>query len=105
MALLEIKKKGRLRLMARPMLLEPIVHKDCVIATAAYGSPAAAQVVTLRRWRDDYLRQSAFGRAFIRVYYAVSPGIAAVVRRSEFLRKTVRVLLKPVVTAISRRLK
>ncbi len=45
----------------------------CYIVTAVYGSYDCPEVWTLRRFRDDSLARSVFGRAFIRVYYAVSP--------------------------------
>lgn len=47
----------------------------CYIATAVYGSYDCAEVWTLRRYRDNYLRQTLPGRVFIRVYYAISPAV------------------------------
>jgi len=45
----------------------------CYVATAVYGSYDCPQVWTLRRYRDNTLANSAFGRAFVKVYYTVSP--------------------------------
>ena len=45
----------------------------CYVATAVYGSDDCPQVWTLRRYRDDTLASTWYGRAFIRTYYAVSP--------------------------------
>lgn len=45
----------------------------CYIATAVYGSYDCPQVWTLRRYRDDTLAETWYGRAFIRAYYAISP--------------------------------
>lgn len=45
----------------------------CYVATAVYGSYDCPQVWTLRRYRDDTLAKTWYGRAFIRTYYAVSP--------------------------------
>lgn len=45
----------------------------CYIATAVYGSYDCPQVWTLRRYRDGVLANSLWGRAFIHVYYALSP--------------------------------
>lgn len=45
----------------------------CYVATAVYGSYDCPQVWTLRRYRDDTLAQTTYGRAFIHIYYAVSP--------------------------------
>lgn len=47
----------------------------CYIATAVYGSYDCPQVWTLRRFRDDTLARSWYGRLFIIFYYAVSPHI------------------------------
>ncbi len=68
----------------------------CFIATAACGTPRHADVVVLREFRDTVLRDKAMGRAFIRVYEATSPGLAAVIARAPALQRLVRtVLVKP----------
>jgi len=72
----------------------------CFIATAAYGSAFEPHVESLRRFRDEYLRRSALGRAFIRFYYRYSPPVAAIVGRHASLRLVVRALLTPVVLVI-----
>lgn len=60
---------------AMPELSKPAQQKKsgCYVATAVYGSYDCPQVWTLRRYRDDILAQTWYGRAFIRTYYAVSP--------------------------------
>lgn len=45
----------------------------CYIATCVYGSYDCPQVWTLRRYRDDTLGATWYGRLFIRAYYAISP--------------------------------
>lgn len=45
----------------------------CYVATAVYGSYDCPQVWTLRRYRDNILAESWHGRAFIHLYYAISP--------------------------------
>lgn len=45
----------------------------CYIATCVYGSYDCPQVWTLRRFRDDTLGATWYGRLFIRTYYAISP--------------------------------
>ena len=52
--------------------------QGCYVATCVYGSYDCPQVWTLRRFRDDTLAQTWAGRAFIRLYYAVSPAIVRV---------------------------
>lgn len=48
-------------------------NAGCYVATAVYGSYDCPQVWTLRRYRDDTLAKTWYGRAFVRTYYAVSP--------------------------------
>ena len=45
----------------------------CYVATAVYGSYDCPEVWTLRRFRDDVLAETWYGRLFIRLYYATSP--------------------------------
>lgn len=47
--------------------------KGCYIATCVYGSYDCPSVWTLRRFRDQTLQKNWLGRAFIKVYYALSP--------------------------------
>lgn len=45
----------------------------CYVATCVYGSYDCPQVWTLRRYRDETLGSTWYGRCFIRTYYAISP--------------------------------
>ena len=47
--------------------------QGCYVATAVYGSYDCPEVWTLRRFRDNTLASTWYGRAFIRTYYAISP--------------------------------
>jgi hypothetical protein len=47
----------------------------CYVATAVYGSYDCPEVWTLRRFRDYSLSETWHGRAFIKLYYAVSPTV------------------------------
>ena len=74
----------------------PEVPQDtsaCYIATCVYGSYDCPQVWTLRRYRDNTLSATPFGRAFIRVYYAVSPKVVAVFGKNSLFRRFWRGIL------------
>ena len=60
--------------------------KGCYIATAVYGSYDCPQVWTLRRYRDFTLSRSAFGRLFIKFYYALSPTLVKLFGKQKWFR-------------------
>lgn len=69
----------------------------CFIATATYGSPLAPEVMVFRRFRDETLLSSPIGIAVVNFYYAISPPLAALIVKSNFLRTATRkLLLEPV---------
>jgi len=74
---------------------------ECFIATAAYGSLLAPNVVMLRCFRDRYLMESAAGRSLVKAYYRCSPPLARIIARSETLKAITRVLLLPVIAIVS----
>ena len=45
----------------------------CYVATAVYGTYDCPEVWTLRRFRDYELGETWYGRAFIKLYYTISP--------------------------------
>lgn len=71
----------------------------CFIATAAFGSALEPRVVTLQEFRDVYLRPSVSGRAFVELYYALSPSLADLIAADEDLRAGARAMLTPIADA------
>jgi hypothetical protein len=72
----------------------------CFIATAAYGSQLAPEIGLLCSFRDEYLSDNVPGKLLIKAYYKVSPPIAKLISRNDFLRAGARAYLKPVIKLI-----
>jgi len=68
-------------------------EKGCFIATAAYGTALADEVVVLRRFRDIYMMRGKFGRKLVHIYYTVSPAIAEAISNSALLKLHTRHIL------------
>lgn len=73
----------------------------CFIATVAYGSENAREVLVLRKFRDLYLLDNAPGRAFVRLYYRFSPPFASFIASRPALKRVVRTGLAPAVAFAS----
>lgn len=79
----------------------PSIPGVCFIATAAYGTETASQLVILRDFRDQVLLKSALGSRFVAAYYRLSPPVAAFIAKNNFLRAVVRAgLVDPVVNLL-----
>ena len=78
-------------------------HAGCFIATAAFGTPMAEEINTLRRFRDMEMASNLHGRHLIYLYYEVSPPVARIITRSESMKKFVRLNLKPIISSLESR--
>lgn len=72
----------------------------CYIATAVYGSYDCSEVWTLRRFRDDTLDRTWYGRAFIRTYYAISPTLVRWFGRNSWFQALFRPMLDRLVARL-----
>jgi hypothetical protein len=59
----------------------------CYIATCVYGSYDCPQVWILRRYRDEKLGSSWFGKIFIKIYYAISPTLVKIFGKTRWFKK------------------
>ena len=59
--------------------------------------------MTLRRFRDETLRNSAFGRWFIRTYYRLSPPVAEKLKNAKRINAFVRSILDKWVERLNRK--
>jgi len=69
----------------------------CFIATAAFGTPLAEEVIVLKKFRDNVLLKTVSGKEFVRFYYAFSPPIADFIRNKSLLKTIVREYLEPLI--------
>jgi len=72
----------------------------CFVATAAYGSLLANEVVALRSFRDRFLRTHATGEILVESYYTFGPALAKLIVGSPLLRRTARAALAPAVDMV-----
>jgi hypothetical protein len=73
----------------------------CYIATMVYGSYDSPEVMILRNYRDQKLKQHLFGRIFIKTYYFVSPPFVSLTKDIPFVHKPIRYLLNKIIKCIS----
>lgn len=71
--------------------------EGCYIATAVYGSYQHPSVLILRKFRDQYLKQKVFGRAFIKIYYYFSPKITSIFHGKNKINSISKKILNKVV--------
>jgi hypothetical protein len=76
---------------------------SCFIATAAYGTPMAREINTLRRFRDSKMEPNSVGCYLIKLYYSTSPPLARVISRSKNMRAFVRMNLKQIIRFLESR--
>lgn len=77
--------------------------EGCYIATAVYGSYDCPPVWTLRRFRDEILKPTWYGRAFIKFYYKTSPTLVKWFGKMNWFNKFFRGILDPMVDRLNKK--
>lgn len=62
-------------------------RQGCYVATCIYGSYNCPEVWVLRRYRDNTLCSTWYGRLFIRMYYAISPALVKWFGHTKWFKK------------------
>ena len=78
-------------------LLDESLHyeeRGCFVATAAFNADDCIEVMTLRKYRDNYLSSRIIGRSFIKVYYLLSPLLSQIIGASSTLRCLTRYIIR-----------
>ena len=75
-------------------------NQGCYVATSVYGTYDCPEVWTLRRFRDNVLAKTWYGRLFIRLYYAVSPTAVKLFGDSEWFQNFFRDRLDKMVSGL-----
>ncbi len=75
----------------------------CYIATCIYGSYDCPQVWTLRRFRDNTLAKTWYGRLFVHVYYSISPTLVRWFGRTSWFKRLWRGKLDRLVATLQSR--
>ncbi len=74
----------------------------CFVATAAYGSDLAAEVIHLKTFRDERLLKTNSGKYFVKQYYKYGPFFAKYIRNRNWVRFIIRQLLRPIIFLIKK---
>lgn len=74
----------------------------CFIATAAFDSADAPEVLALRQFRDDVLAQNIWGLGFISFYESASPPLARWIDRHPGIKPAIQSILRALLHKIRR---
>lgn len=74
----------------------------CYIATMVYGDYDDAQVLVLRKFRDNVLTQYQLGRQFIKYYYIHSPALVEKWKDNHFLNRIIKNILNLLIKIINK---
>lgn len=75
-------------------------NNGCYIATCVYGSYDCPEVWTLRRFRDNILASTWYGRSFIKIYYSTSPTLVKWFGKTRWFNNLFKPFLDNMVTSL-----
>ncbi|MDR3605833.1 MAG: hypothetical protein P4M08_00465 [Oligoflexia bacterium] len=77
--------------------------KSCFVVTSLNDVIDPGTLPALRAFRDESLVRSAWGRAFVRIYYRAGPSLASAMDRMPiFVRRTVGVMIDRIAARVKR---
>lgn len=74
----------------------------CYIATAVYGSYNCNKVMTLRKFRDEYLEKRLWGKIFISIYYKISPKLVKIIKKNSWIENKIRTILDHIIVKLNK---
>ena len=75
---------------------------SCYVATSVYGTYDCPELWALRRYRDDILASSWYGRLFIKAYYTFSPGVIKIFGNSNWFNRYMKEKLDRMVNNLNK---
>ncbi len=89
---------GRCPYATTPSLVTGLLSEDinCFVATALKGSPYNYQVLTLRKFRNRFLKSFFLGQKFVNGYYVYGPKAARWLNKNPNFKPVFQVMLWPV---------
>ncbi|MGM9912042.1 CFI-box-CTERM domain-containing protein [Floccifex sp.] len=73
--------------------------EGCYIATCVYGYDSD-EVWTLRKFRDNVLKQHFIGKCFIKAYYFISPKLVHFFGNQQWFHSFFKFILNPLIKKI-----
>ena len=85
------------------LFIPQLDNGGCYIATCVYGSYDCPEVWTLRRFRDNTLNKTWYGKVFIKWYYVVSPVLVNWFGGTKYFRNFWKIRLDKIVFYLNKK--
>lgn len=80
--------------------------RGCYVATLCYGNSECDEVLILKKYRDEVLVNTEFGRFLIKTYYLFSPKIVSLLNNKQKINNLIKnIVLEPMVRRIKKKFK